>query len=96
VGKRTTAVRFGRGFARAEFIALHLVAVATLPALAALGLMSWIVALVLAGMAGVAGALQVHLLGQTRHAQEWLALLGLTGRHLAMYAAGVTAALLLT
>jgi len=75
---------------------LHLGAVAALLGLAALGLMSGIVALVLAGMAGVAGVLQTQLLRQARAPGEWLLLLGLTGRHLAFYAIAVAAALLFT
>jgi 1,4-dihydroxy-2-naphthoate polyprenyltransferase len=95
-GKRTTTVRFGRGFAVAEFITLHVVAIGALLSLAGLGLISPIVALVLASMAGIAGALQTQLLRQARARGEWLMLLGLTGRHLAFYALGVAAALLFT
>lgn len=91
-GKRTLVVRFGRKFARAQFIASH--AVATL-ALVAVGADDWHPAAVVAGaLACVAAAwIQTRRLARAKTPGELIALLGATGLWLAVYALIFSAAL---
>lgn len=91
-GKRTLVVRFGRGFARAQFAVSHAVAVA---ALLALGSGDWHPAATAAG-AGVcvaAGVMQSLRLSRARTPAELIRLLGQTGQYLAIYALIVSALL---
>lgn len=85
-GKRTLVVRFGRGFARAQFVAAHLAAVAVILALAARGLVGGIPAVVAAVACGFLGWRQMLTLRRARSPAELIMLLGRTGAYLALYA----------
>ncbi len=82
-GKRTLVVRFGRGAARAQFAAAHLVALATPVVFVGLGYGAW--CLLPLALAPVAWS-QVRQLHPGRTPGELIALLGATGRFLAVYA----------
>ena len=92
-GKRTLVVRFGRRFARAQFIAGHVLAVA---ALVAVGAGDWHPATVVAGalVCAVAGWFQSRRLAHAKTPAELIQLLGKTGMYLAVYALVVSAGLL--
>lgn len=84
-GKRTLVVRFGRRFAKAQFIAAHGV---SLGALLAVGLGEWH-PLAVAGGAAVcvtAAWIQTRRLSGARSPAELIRLLGATGMYLALYA----------
>lgn len=84
-GKRTLVVRFGRGFARAQFVAAHALGVA---AIFALGADDWN-PFVLAGALGLCGAVgwrQTCRLARATSPAELIRLLGATGLYLAGYA----------
>lgn len=91
-GKRTLVVRFGRGFARAQFVASHGVAVA---ALVAVGAGDWHPAAVIAGAAVcvLAAWIQTRRLVRAKTPAELIALLGATGMWLAGYAVVLSAGL---
>jgi len=84
-GKRTSVVRFGRAFARTQFVGAHGVA---LGALLAIGIGSWHVAMLAAGVAVcvAAGWIQTRRLARARTPSELIRLLGTTGLYLAVYA----------
>ncbi len=85
-GKRTLVVRWGRGFARAQFAASHILALAVPALLAVRGTGSLAGAgLVAAGLAPFAVA-QGRTLARARTPAELIALLGRTGRYVALYA----------
>lgn len=84
-GKRTLVVRFGRRFARAQFIAAHVVA---LFALVALGAGDWHPAFVVGGavLCVAAAWIQTRRLARATTPAELIRLLGATGMYLAVYA----------
>ena len=92
-GKRTLVVRFGRGFARAQFVASHALAVA---ALVMVGAGDWNPAVVIAGAAVcvAAGVMQTRRLARAKTPGELIALLGATGMWLAGYALVLSAGLI--
>lgn len=84
-GKRTLVVRWGRGFARGQFVAAHLIAVAVL---IAIGVADWN-PLVLGGavaLCSAVGWLQARRLARASTPEELIRLLGATGLYLAIYA----------
>lgn len=83
--KRTLVVRFGRGFARAQFAAGHVLALA---ALVAVGGDDWDPVFVIAGAAVcvAAGWIQTRRLARAATPVELIRLLGATGMYLALYA----------
>jgi 1,4-dihydroxy-2-naphthoate octaprenyltransferase len=82
-GKRTLVVRFGRGAARAQFIAAQLVALAVPVVLLVRGHRAWVLLpLALAPLA----AWHARRLRQSQTPAELIALLGDTGKFLALYA----------
>jgi 1,4-dihydroxy-2-naphthoate octaprenyltransferase len=91
-GKRTLVVRFGRGFARAQFACGLLLAFAAPPVLWARGFSAWtLLPLALAPMAWLHTR---RLRNDTAPARQ-IALLGDTGKLLALYAVLLSAGLLL-
>ena len=84
-GKRTTVVRFGRRYARIQFIAGHVMAAA---ALVLVGLGDWEPAFVVSGLlvCAVVGVIQSRRLTKAKTAPELIRLLGATGMYLAVYA----------
>ncbi len=94
-GKRTTAVRFGPTFAQLQFAAGHAVMVTAIVALGGLGILSgWkTLVLVLAGI-GV-GVRQLQTLRSTNDPKVLIALLGATGRYVALMALLLSLALAL-
>jgi 1,4-dihydroxy-2-naphthoate octaprenyltransferase len=92
-GKRTTAVRFGRGFARAQFTVAHVIAVAVVLELGRRGGLSSWEAVGMAAVGAAAGWQQVRRLRTARGPGELIALLGLTGRYLAFYAGALAVGL---
>lgn len=93
-GKRTLVVRFGRGFARGQFVLGHAVALA---ALAAVGAGDWSPAWVGAGVLVciAAGWMQTRRLARSKTPAELIGLLGATGLYLALYALVFAAGLIL-
>jgi len=91
-GKRTTVVRFGKRFAKVQFASAHLVSM-ILPGLLLLrGYSAWIlIPWVLIPLA----FRQVRILGTSRTAPELIALLGATGKHLALYAVALSLGIVL-
>ncbi|HEY0944903.1 MAG TPA: 1,4-dihydroxy-2-naphthoate polyprenyltransferase [Opitutaceae bacterium] len=92
-GKRTLVVRFGRGFARAQFVAAHGLAVAVIVALAGRGQVNGVAAAVAAAFCGLMGVRQTLELKRARGSDELIVLLGRTGAYLALYAIVLTALL---
>ncbi len=92
-GKRTLVVRFGRGFARAQFAVGHLVACA---AVLVVGLHGWhpSVTATVVLVTAVAGVWQARRLAGAKTPGELIELLGATGLYLAFYAVIVSAGLL--
>lgn len=93
-GKRTTVVRFGRGFARAQFLTGHAVALLAVAGLAVRGVVAW----ELAGAILVWGVWEARrqfrvLRRRSTTAAELIALLGRTGRQVAVYAGLLAAAM---
>lgn len=84
-GKHTLLVRWGRGYGRAQFAAAHAVAVAAPLALAGLGSVALLPSLVVALAAAAAGAVQIRRLRAAVTPAACIALLGATGRWLALY-----------
>lgn len=84
-GKHTLLVRWGRGYGRAQFAAAHAVAVAAPLALAGLGSVALLPSLVVALAAAAAGAVQIRRLRAAVTPADCIALLGATGRWLALY-----------
>lgn len=90
-GKRTLVVRWGRRYARGQFAAAHILALAAPLMLAARGTGSPLGAgLVAAGLAPLAFA-QGRSLARARTPGELIALLGRTGKYVALYALAVSA-----
>ena len=91
-GKRTLVVRFGRGFARAQFVVSHGVALA---ALVLIGADDWHPAVLIAASAAcvAAGWVQTRRLVRAKTPAELIKLLGATGLWLAVYALIFSAAL---
>ena len=84
-GKRTLVVRWGRRFARGQFVAAHIIAVAVL---LAIGVDDWD-PLVLGGAVALCSAvswLQTRRLARASTPEELIRLLGATGLYLAGYA----------
>jgi len=92
-GKRTLVVRWGKGFARRQFCAAHLVAGAVFAALALRGLYSQGLGLLGAAIAGIVGLLQWRRLRSANKPGELIALLGWCGAWLGVYAVLLAAAL---
>jgi 1,4-dihydroxy-2-naphthoate polyprenyltransferase len=84
-GKRTLVVRFGRPFARVQFVASHVIATVVL---LALGAGDWHPAYLLAatGVCVSAAWIQSRRLARATTPAELIALLGATGQYLALYA----------
>jgi len=84
-GKRTLVVRFGRAYARGQFVAGHVLA---LSALVAVGFGDWHPVIVIAGavVCVVAGWIQTKRLMRATTPGELIRLLGTTGMYLAVYA----------
>ncbi len=84
-GKRTLVVRFGRRFARTQFMVSHGLAVA---ALVAVGAGDWNPAFVIGGaaMCVTVGWIQSVRLARSTNPAELIRLLGATGMYLAFYA----------
>ena len=92
-GKNTLLVRWGRGYGRAQFGLAHAVAVAAPLVLATLGAASVVGALGLAVIAAAVGVAQARRLAAARTAADCIALLGATGRWLAVYGILLAAAI---
>jgi 1,4-dihydroxy-2-naphthoate octaprenyltransferase len=91
-GKRTLVVRLGRGFARAQFAASLLAALATPLLFRATGYGPWcLLPLALAPL----GLLHIRRLASGTSPAEHVALLGASGRFIALYAALFAAGVLL-
>jgi 1,4-dihydroxy-2-naphthoate octaprenyltransferase len=92
-GKRTLVVRFGRGFARAQFVASHGVA---LGALLAVGAGDWSAWFAVAGAAVCVteGWIQTRRLARAKTPADLIKLLGRTGMYLAVYALVMSAGLI--
>lgn len=84
-GKRTLLVRWGRGYGRAQFAVAHVVAVAVPLALAGLGHAAQVPALIVTLAAAAAGVAQTRRLRAAETPGACIALLGATGRWLALY-----------
>lgn len=95
-GKRTLVVRFGRRFARIQFAANHLLALAAPVAIALLQHRSVSIAVLFALILGAWAMKQINHLATRRDASELIALLGDCGRYLAVYSALFSAWLLLS
>jgi 1,4-dihydroxy-2-naphthoate octaprenyltransferase len=83
--KRTLLVRWGRGYGRWQFGLGHAVAVAAPLVLAVLGAAELWPALAVALVAAIVGARQLQRLRAARGPADCIALLGMTGRWLAVY-----------
>lgn len=92
-GKRTLVVRFGRGFARAQFVISHGIALA---ALVAIGADEWhpVVLIAASVVCVAAGWMQTRRLVRAQTPAELIKLLGATGMWLAVYALIFSAALI--
>jgi len=91
-GKRTTVVRFGKRFARVQFISAHLVSLTIPVALLNRGYSAWVlISWVLIPLA----VKQVRILRNASSAQELIALLGATGKYLALYAMALSLGVML-
>jgi 1,4-dihydroxy-2-naphthoate octaprenyltransferase len=90
--KRTLLVRWGRGYGRWQFGLGHALAVSAPLVLAVLGAADFWSALAVAGLAAIVMVKQVRRLGAARGAAECIALLGMTGRWLAIYGVLLAAA----
>jgi 1,4-dihydroxy-2-naphthoate polyprenyltransferase len=91
--KRTLVVKWGRGYARAQFAAAHGLAVGVPVVLAWQGGANLVAALVVALAAGAAAICQIRQLGRASSPAECIALLGKTGRWLAVYGLLLSAAI---
>jgi len=92
-GKRTLVVRFGRRFARAQFVAAHALGVAVI---FAIGIDDWnpfVLACAVAICVAI-GWLQSRLLARATTPAELIRLLGATGMYLAGYALMVSIGLI--
>lgn len=91
-GKRTTVVRFGRGFGRAQFAAAHLFALLVPVALFGRGSSAWV--LIPALLIPVAWSQTRRIYRETEPA-ALIALLGQSARYVALYAGLLTVGLVL-
>lgn len=91
-GKRTTVVRFGRGFGRAQFAAAHLFALLVPIILFTRGASSWIL---LPGLLLPLAWSQTRRIYRQTEPAQLIALLGQAGRYVALYAALLTLGLVL-
>ncbi|MEO0054903.1 MAG: hypothetical protein RLZZ50_850 [Verrucomicrobiota bacterium] len=94
-GKRTLLVRWGRGYGRVQFAASHAAAAAAPIALAGLGAAAPVPALLVAMAAAAVGAVQIRRLQAADTPAACIALLGATGRWLAIYGFMLAAAIVL-
>lgn len=92
-GKRTLVVKWGRGYARAQFAAAHWVAAGVPLVLGWRGGANRVAAVGVALAAGVAALLQIRELRRAQSPAECIALLGKTGRWLAAYGLMLSAAI---
>jgi 1,4-dihydroxy-2-naphthoate octaprenyltransferase len=92
-GKRTLVVRFGRRFARGQFVCAHGIAFG---ALLAIGAGDWHPAILILGGAvcAVTAWLQTRRLARATTPAELIRLLGATGMYLAIYSAVLAAGLI--
>ncbi len=84
-GKRTLLVRWGRGYGRAQFAAAHAAAVGAPMLLVMLGQASGPAAAVVVFVAAAVGIVQGNRLAAAKTPRDCIALLGATGRWLAVY-----------
>ena len=84
-GKRTLLVKWGRGYGRAQFAAAHGLAAATPLGLAGLGAAAWPGAVAVSLVCGGVALAQGKKLAAVRDPRDCIALLGETGRWLAIY-----------
>lgn len=89
-GKRTTVVRFGRGFARGQFLVSHVIAIAVVAVLAARGTTGWVCSAAAMVFFGWMAWKQFRRLRAAKTPVELIALLGTTGGYLAIYAVVVS------
>ena len=94
-GKRTLAVRWGRGFARTQFLSAHLLMIAVVVALAGRGVISLPVLMPVLGYLVYGAFSQQMKLARSRTAEELIQLLGVTGRHVAITAGLIAIGLVL-
>ena len=92
-GKRTLLVKWGRGYGRVQFSLAHLLAVFCPLGLIPLGAAHPTAAAAVALGAGCVGWVQIRRLRAVREPAECIALLGATGRWLAIYGAALAAAI---
>lgn len=85
-GKRTLVVRWGRRAARIQFGLAHAVSLLMPALVSAAGTRNGWILLVATGVLVMMAAVQMRRLRQARSAPELIALLGGTGRHVAIYA----------
>ncbi len=85
-GKHTLVVRWGRGFARGQFAAAHLVACAIVIVLALEGFYSLVAALLVTPILAACGVVQWRALRAARTPAELITLLGWCGAYVATYA----------
>jgi 1,4-dihydroxy-2-naphthoate octaprenyltransferase len=93
-GKRTLVVRWGRGYARAQFAASHAVALAMPLVLAACGAGSWLGAAAMAVVLAPFALGQIRALASATEPAALIRLLGRTGRYVALYAVLLSAFLI--
>lgn len=84
-GKRTLLVRWGRGYGRAQFATAHAAAVGAPMLLVLLGAASGPAAAVVVFAAAAVGIVQGNRLAAAKTPRDCIALLGATGRWLAIY-----------
>ena len=94
-GKKTLAVRWGRNYAQVQFAAAHLLMLGVVGGLAWRNFLPVGSAILLAGFVSFVGVRQTVKLRQAKTATELIALLGQTGRHVALVALAISSGLVL-
>lgn len=92
-GKRTLLVKWGRAYGRAQFASAHVVAVGAPLVLAWLGEANGLCAVVIALVAATVGVFQSRRLAAATTPRACIALLGATGKWLALYGALLASAI---
>jgi 1,4-dihydroxy-2-naphthoate octaprenyltransferase len=95
-GKKTLVVRWGRGFAQAQFVAAHFLLLIVLVTLSERGYLSPFATLGLLLFTGLVGGRQTFQLRNAKTAPELILLLGSTGKHVAMVAVAVSLGLVVS